>query len=303
VIALLASTAFAMLDPSCDQLARPDDYYEVRQQDFMMNHFALSSTFSAIHGPVPHEAGRGSLGVEASVIPPLNCYQRAAFDYTKTEDTNKSPVLPRLRGSFVFPGQGLSLYAGVGFTPPVPVAGVSSFLFSGELGIGGDVGWAQLGARAHASILRSVGDVATAFEPDAPPVDDLYVGSSLGVEVSAGMPVGAERNVVPYVAIGITDVSTLFVVGDDGVVVSNFHPYFGPTASLGVDALLLKRLRTGAEFYAAPGGFSRPAGAPADPASAPPGFGAYGHLYTIRAKIGLELGVPSKKSNSRRRRK
>lgn len=303
MIALLASTALAMLDPSCDELVRPADYYEVRQQDFMMNHVALSTSFSPIHAPIPHAAGRGSLGVEAAVIPPLNCYQRAAYDYSKTEDTNKSPLLPRIRGSYVFSGKGVAIYVGTGFTPPVPVGGVSSYLFSGEIGVGGRVGRTQIGARAHGSLIRSVGEIAGPLEADGPVVDDLYVGSTLGLDVSVGIEVGEDRALVPYLALGITDVSTLFVVGDDGVVVSNFHPYFGPTASLGLDALLFDRIRAGGELYAAPGGFSRPEGAPADPEGSPSGFGAYGRLYTARVKVGLELGPSADNRKTKRRKK
>ena len=43
----------------------------------------------------------------------------ACADYTKTEDTNKTPILPRPRGSFAFPaytdskGRSLVPYAGL----------------------------------------------------------------------------------------------------------------------------------------------------------------------------------------------
>lgn len=284
-------TARADLDEACDALDRPADYYEVQQQDFMMNHFALSSSFSAIHGPIPHARGHGALGVELAGIPPLNCYRRAAFDYTKQEDANKSPVLPRLRGSFSFDAPGFVPYVGVGFAPPVPVGGVASVLFSGEAGIGVPLGRWQIGARVHGSLLRSVGDIAEAVDPADPPVKDIFVGSTLGGDVLVGFAVRRERlSVTPYVSLGWTDASTLFVVGDDGVIVSNFHPYFGPVGALGVDALALRRVRLGAELYAAPGGRSHPVGAPDDPPGSPSGFGAYGHLYTGRVRIGLEFG-------------
>ena len=78
--------------------------------------------------------------------------------------------------------------------------------------------------------------------------------------------------------------STFFYVGDDSVVVNNFHPYFGPTGSVGLDGLV-GRFRFGGEFYAAPGGYSLPDKEIENvrPAS------RYGSIYTGRFKFGIEL--------------
>ena len=78
--ALMATNeAHAYIDQACLELAKagpPADYDEQAQQDFLVNYFGLSTTFSPIHGPIPHEPGHGAIGVELSVIPPLGCNRR-----------------------------------------------------------------------------------------------------------------------------------------------------------------------------------------------------------------------------------
>jgi hypothetical protein len=119
-------------------------------------------------------------------------------------------------------------------------------------------------------------------EVDHPAVDDFYVASTFGLDVSAGAKVGPA---VPYLSVGVTDVSSFFLVGDDNYASSNYHPYFGPVFSIGADALINDLIRAGAEIYGAPGGHSLP-----DPdAHVTEGFGTYGSLYTARLRIGVEL--------------
>jgi hypothetical protein len=56
-------------------------------------------------------------------------------------------------------------------------------------------------------------------------------------------------------------------------------------AALLPPAEVQERVRVGAEFYAAPGGSSLP-----DPtAERIDGFGRYGHIYTARLRLGVEL--------------
>src|SRR5690606_24029911 len=93
------------------------------------------------------------------------------------------------------------------------------------------------------------------FVEGDPEALDLYLASTFGLDAMFGLPFDA---VTPYVAVGLTDVSTFFYIGDDGVVPNNLHPYFGPAISLGAQGLIAERLRWGGELYAAPGGVSRP---------------------------------------------
>ena len=56
----------------------------------------------------------------------------------------------------------------------------------------------------------------------------------------------------PYLALGFTDASTYFWIGDDGIVSNNTQPYFGFTGSAGAQ-IHVKRIDGALECYAAPG--------------------------------------------------
>jgi len=283
---LSAGAAHAQVAEACLDYAGPPPagYDEQVQQDFLANHAALATTFSPLHAPVPHEPGHGAIGVDLAVMPPLGCERRFVLNHTKTEETNMAPVVPRPRVSFAFPALGPFVpYASVAYVPPVKVFGTTNVIFSGELGVGVPVGESlQLGGRFHATSHRTIGEIATPFIEGDPAIDDMLVASSLGVDVMAGWRIGP---VVPYAAIGLTDVSTVFYVGDDGVVTNNLHPYLGPVFSVGVDALLVERLRLAGELYGAPGGYALPD--PDVPSVTP--ASRYGHIYTARLRVAVEL--------------
>ena len=217
--------------------------------------------------------------MDLNYLPPLSCQRRLVLNGTKTEDTNKTPVVPRLRAVFAFPAVGaLRPYAGVAYLPPVPVFGTTNVILSGEAGVGLEVGATELGVRFHATSQKTVGEVATPFNKSDPAVIDLFLASSLGLDVLAGWSLGP---VDPYVSVGITDVSTFFYIGDDGVVTNNYHPYLGPVMSLGAAGDVWKGLRLTGEVYAAPGGYSLP---DAQQKSVS-GMGRYGSLVTGRLFI------------------
>ncbi|MEZ4241806.1 MAG: hypothetical protein R3F59_37790 [Myxococcota bacterium] len=284
VVALVAVPAQATVDPKCTGLTIPGDYDEQAHQDFLSNYFALSTTLSPAHGPIPHEPGHGAIGVHIGIIPPLNCDRRFVLNYTKTEETNKAPAVPRLQATFAFPALGKAVpYAGLAYLPPVKLLGMTNVFLSGEVGIGvplGDV--FQLGGRFHATTMKTVGEIASPFVDGDPVFDDLYLASTFGLDLMAGLDTGIVK---PYVAIGWLDASTFFFIGDDSVVTNNYHPYFGPTGSIGVDGLVAERFRFGAELYAAPGGYSLP---DKTVDSVKPA-GRYGHIYTGRLRLAVEL--------------
>ena len=192
------------------------------------------------------------MGVEIAVIPPLSCERRLVLNYTKTEDTNKAPVAPRPRISFTFPQVGrITPYAGVGYVPPVTVFGTRNVIVSGELGMGFTVSQKMdLGARYHATLLKTVAEIATPFEEGGEAYDDLYIGSTFGLDLIASMHMGS---VSPYLAVGFTDASTFFYIGDDGIVSNNLTPYASVTASLGAQAQVTEHIELAGEFYTAPG--------------------------------------------------
>lgn len=291
---MLRNTAFALaliapvvaraeIDPKCAGLPKPSDYDEQTQGDYLQNFFALSTTYSPIHAPIPHEPGHGAIGVDFLVLPPLGCDKRYVLEWTKTEETNITPVAPRPRVTFAFDGPGeLVPYAGFAYVPPVTLFGTRNVIVSGEIGAGYAFGDFQVGGRFHATMQKTVADIATGFNATDPVVLDLFVSSTFGGDLLAGYDLGS---VTPYVAVGATDASTFFLVGDDLVVSNNLHPYAGLTFSAGVDALLVKHLRLAGEFYGAPGGYSRPD----DTASQLTPGSRYGHLYTARIRVAYEL--------------
>ena len=252
--------AQAYVDPACEEIASqgtPEGYSEDGQQTYLMNYFSLATTFSPVHAPIPAQPGTGLLGVEIAVIPPLGCERRLVLDYNKTEDTNKVPALPRPRVSFVFPsidmaGTQMSIYGSLGYVPPLQIMGTQNVIVSAEAGIGlGDPEKGlQYGLRYHATLMKSVAEIATPFVEGDPTALDFYMGSTFGADVMLGYK---SSHYTPYLAVGFTDVSTFFLIGDDGKVVDNQDPYAGLTASAGVQALLLKNLQGAAEFYTAPG--------------------------------------------------
>ena len=252
--------ANAYVDPACEEVASggpPEGYSEQGQQDYLMNYFALATTFSAVHAPIPAKPGTGSLGVEIAVIPPLGCERRLVLNYNKTEDTNKVPALPRPRVSFVFPsidllGTEMSIYGSLGYVPPLQIMGTQNVIVSAEAGVGfgdPDQGF-QYGFRYHATLMKSIAEIATPFVEGDPTMPDFYMGSTFGADLLFGFKTGFYS---PYVAVGFTDVSTFFYIDDDGIVINNENPYAGFTGSFGVQAQLLKNLNGAAEFYAAPG--------------------------------------------------
>jgi hypothetical protein len=251
----LLSTAFAQIAPECEDAAAqpPPDWYvdDQHQQDFLLNYFSLSTTLSPLHGAVALPPGRGSLGVDISIIPPLSCDRRLVLDRSKTEDTNKTPAAPRLRALFAAPKLGPAVvYGGLAYIPPVTVFGTRNVIASGELGVGFPIKKGpEFGLRYHFTLLKTIGEIATPFNEEEEAINDLYVGSTFGLDAIGSYRMG---HFVPYVALGFTDASTYFWIGDDGIVSNNLTPYAGFTGSLGVQ-MTWKWLDAAAEFYTAPG--------------------------------------------------
>ncbi len=264
----LSTLAFAQVAPECETAAAspPPDWYtdDVGQQNYLLNYFALSTTLSPTHPPVPTKPGHMSVGAELAIIPPLSCDRRLVLDRSKTEDTNKTPIAPRIRALFASPKMGDTVvYGGLAYIPPVTLLGTTNVIASGELGVGVqlDKGW-QFGGRYHYTLMKTVAEIASPFDPADPAVMDFYSGSTFGLDAMFGRRFGdvdldgSEKGkgstLVPYLALGFTDASTFFYIGDDGVVANNTDPFAGFTSSLGVQ-LTIKKFETAGEFYMAPG--------------------------------------------------
>lgn len=282
----LISSAFAYIDPACQDVASqgaPADYNEQAQNDFLLNYFSLSTTLSPVHAPVPAEPGHGSIGLDLDIIPPLGCARRLVLAYSKTEDTNKAPMAPRPRVLFSFPAIGKVVpYAGLAYVPPVTVFGTRNVIASGEIGVGVpfDSGL-QVGGRYHFTLMKTVAEIATPFVEGDPAYDDFYMGSTFGVDLMGGWEAGP---VTPYIAVGFTDVSTFFFIGDDAYIGNNLSPYAGLTASAGAQ-LNIKWIELAGEFYAAPANFNTGDLAAAEGDSA--AKFAPAHLYTGRLRAAV----------------
>ena len=112
-------------------------------------------------------------------------------------------------------------------------------IVSGEAGFGvrRDSGF-EWGFRYHATLMKSVAEIATPFDPADPEELDFYVGSTFGVDALVGMEL--KEGLRPYVVVGFTDASTFFYVGDDAYVGNNEAPYASVTSSLGLQWTLEK---------------------------------------------------------------
>lgn len=232
--------------------AGTSNYDEQRQQDFLLNYFALATTLSPLHSAVPLKGGQGSIGLELDIIPPLGCDRRLVLNGTKTEDTNKAPVAPRPRILFQFKDIGvIKPYAGLAYIPPVTVFGTRNVIISAEAGFGiaYDNGF-EWGLRYHATLMKAIAEIATPFDKEDPEELDLYMGSTFGVDAIFGHEV--MPGLKPYLAVGFTDASTFFYIGDDAVVGNNAEPYASFTGSVGAQ-YSKGRLEYAGEFYTAPG--------------------------------------------------
>lgn len=289
----LVSSAFAYVDPACMSVAdtdgdgkagpAPAGYSETVQNNFLLNYYALVTTYSSLHAPIPQKPGHGSMGLEMSIIPPLGCKHRLVLSYTKTEDTNKTPILPRPRGTFTFPaislnnGKSVVPFAGFGYVPPVTIAGTRNVMVSAEAGFGyADLenGKIQYGMRYHATLMRTIGEIATPFDENGEAYPDLYIGSTFGLDFSMGYK---QNNFTHYASAGWLDVSTFFYIDDDAVVGNNTVPYAGPAFSLGTQWQPKEYLDVAGELYAAPTTLFDLDGFHVSPAD--------GNLYTARFKV------------------
>ncbi len=237
-----------------DIAAGSGSYNEQDQQDFLLNYFALATTLSPLHSAVPLEGGQGSIGLELDFIPALGCHRRLVLNATKTEDTNKAPIAPRPRVLFQFKDLGpFKIYAGLSYVPPVTVFGTRNVIIGGEAGFGlqYDDGF-EWGMRYHATLMKTIAEIATPFNKEDPTELDFYMGSTFGLDLIAGYDIQKIEGLKPYLSVGFTDVSTFFYIGDDAVVTNNANPYASLVTSLGAQ-YSLDRLEFAGEFYTAPG--------------------------------------------------
>jgi hypothetical protein len=261
---LLATVLFvpqiarAQIAEECAGIDVPADYNEERQQAHLNNYFAAGFMMTPLSPIQPFQGDhKASFGIELGLIPPLSCSERLVLGGIKTEDTNKLPINPRPRLISSLPSMGpVQLYSGLTFMPPVEIPNVGSILQAGiELAAfyAADSGFA-VGTRIHLNLTRARAEIATPFIANATAYDDLFYASSLGLDVgtsynlkSANMPW-----LTPYASIGIADISTLFIIGDDLIITQNtIHPWWGALVALGAQMTVLENFELSAEVSSA----------------------------------------------------
>ena len=129
--------------------------------------------------------------------------------------------------------------------------GTRNVIISGEAGFGVSYdGGFEWGLRYHATLMKTIAEIATPFEDDDPEMLDFYSGSTFGIDFIMGQEV--IDGLKPYVSLGFTDASTFFFIGDGSKVIDNKNPYASFTGSLGAQ-YSKGRLEYAGEFYTAPG--------------------------------------------------
>lgn len=265
---LLLPAARAAVDVRCEGQvgATPPAWYtdDQSQLDYVLNHFALNTSFSPLHGAFPAEPGHMRLQVELDVTPGLSCERRFYHSRESTVDSNHSPVLPRPRVGFTSKPLGkVVFYGSAGFIPPIPLGDASTVTASGEAGIG-IVASEKTGvsARVHYSHTRLTAHLFPPVATTDPLIRDFYDGSTFGADGIVSFKAGS---VQPYLSVGYLDVSTFAWVGETSAVVNNFDPYAGMALSVGTQ-IDVKKFASAVEFYAVPG-----------------------HLYTGRMSAGVQF--------------
>ena len=98
--------------------------------------------------------------------------------------------------------------------------------------------------------MKTIAEIATPFDEGGETVLDFYSGSTFGLDGMVGYRTGKWT---PYAAVGVTDASTFFYIGDTGEVINNLSPFLGPAASVGAQWRATKRVQVAGEFYTAVG--------------------------------------------------
>lgn len=190
------------------------------QEWSIANTTALSMASSPLTSPAPYKLLRPSISLELNQFDSLKCTERTAYlgSSHKTEDTNKTPIIPMFKVSLGLPFSYVSVFG----LPPVPLFGVRTGVIGGEVGAGYRIPVIGLkpGLRVHATGGQVVGDIAHALTEDEPAVADEYQFFNFGADVSLAWELQLPAlDLAPYVGAGYLNVSSIFYVGDDGYTV------------------------------------------------------------------------------------
>lgn len=246
VVFLLSRMIQAQIAPECAGTEKPADYDEEKQRSFMQNYSMSMFMPLPIIDSHPSDQTRGAIGIDTTLVPKLSCRERLALNATKTEDTDKMPLLPRPHLSIpIFQSNRFALVGGVSFLPPlIPklllwhVAAEGSFLYEPIKGI-------VIGARTFMGLSYLRAEIATPFDNSAQTKEDWFsfamIGGDLGF--SFRVPITENHQLYPLIAFGVVKGASIFVVADDGVAVPNKYPLFSLTNVVGLSYHLFNRFK------------------------------------------------------------
>src|SRR5580700_5336062 len=183
---LNASLVFALIAPECTGVKIPADYDEDKQRAFMQNYFiALFMPLPFINWH-PSDSIKSNVGVDISYIPPLSCERRLAIGGTKTENTSKIPVFPRIQvKTELVSWNKLSLSIGASMLPPVPISNSSLWYASTQTALSYEpiLGLA-LHARGFMNMAFLKAEIVSPYKKDDPIKSDWFSFASIGSDAT-----------------------------------------------------------------------------------------------------------------------
>ena len=223
---LTPGVTLADVDPACDLDGdgKTDNYdtgltSEAAQQWNLANATSLAMTLSPLMAPNAYKPFEVAVSLELNQLDYLSCQERTVLEGIKTEDTNKTPIVPRPRVTLGLPFG----YVSVAGLPPVKLAGVRTGLLSVEAGGGHTLdSGLKVGGRIHSTIGQIIGNIALPFEaPDGvdgggeEAVDDEYQFINVGADVSVGYDIELSKiQLMPYIGAGVLRTTSIFFVGE-----------------------------------------------------------------------------------------
>jgi len=246
LLVLLATSNASVLVPEC-----MDGSPRTRTSNLVTQR-ALVRDFSALHGPIPARgAGSGALALELGWVPEHGCTGPFVDDATWNRNADPAPVVARPRLSLALDGPGsLVPYAGLGYAPPVQMVSSRTVGMGAEVG----VGWASsgsfsLGVRGHASLSRTVGNLARHPDQSERWADDLLHVETAGVDGLLGLQ---GTTVSPYLSAGWISTAGFLYVSGSAEAFGATIPYQGPVFGGGAVASLGPALDLTLEAHVVP---------------------------------------------------
>jgi hypothetical protein len=235
---LFAAPLFAQIAPECEGVTKPLGYDEEKQRTFL-NNFAIASFVQpfSLHGLSSDEKA-ASAGLSLGYIPPLSCRERLAMNGTKTEDSNKTPIVPTVYlSSRLLKYKDLSLSLAVNLLPPLPIPHLRLWHLGADLLLSYEIlKGINLHARTALSLSYIYAELASPLSNGDPIVDDWMSLASIGADLGSSFrfPINDAHSLSSFLTFGFIKGASIFVVGDDSVAVPNEKsPLFSPSANVG----------------------------------------------------------------------